>query len=124
MNNIHYKAVYAGLDRFSTPNRVQNIGPENAIPSTLVLLNGFKADLIITAGIAGGYSTKFHTGDIGVCAKNETVPYYDRRMDFGLPCYGAFGIGEYECDVPQSLLDANDIKLARVSFVCLTRSDE
>lgn len=40
-----------------------------------------------------------HTGDIGVCANNETVPYYDRRMDFGLPGYGAFGIDQ----VPQSL---------------------
>lgn len=117
-NNIHYKAVYAGLDRFSAPNRVQNIGPENAILSTLVLLNNFKADLIVSAGIAGGYSTRFHTGEIGVCANNETTPYFDRRTDFGLPGYGAFGYGEYNCaNVPQSLLDANNIKLARVSQI-------
>ena len=117
-NNIHYKAVYAGLDRFSAPSRVQNIGPENAILSTLVLLNGFKADLIVSAGIAGGYSNRFHNGEIGVCANNETTPYFDRRTDFGLPGYGAFGYGEYHCaQVPQSLLDANDIKLARVSLI-------
>jgi hypothetical protein len=117
-NNIHYKAVYAGLDRFSAPNRVQNIGPENAILSTLVLLQGFKADLIVSAGIAGGYSTNFHNGEIGVCANNQTVPYYDRRTDFGLPGYGAFGYGEYNCaEVPQSLLTANNIKLARVSQI-------
>jgi len=115
-NNVHYKAVYAGLDRFSAPNRVQNIGPENAILSTLVLLNGFKADLIVSAGIAGGYSTRFHTGEIGICANNETTPYFDRRTDFGLPGYGAFGYGEYHCaEVPQSLLNANNIKLARVA---------
>jgi hypothetical protein len=116
-NNIHYKAVYAGLDRFSAPNRVQNIGPENAILSSLVLLQNFKADLIVSAGIAGGYSTNFHTGEIGVCANEQTVPYYDRRTDFGLPGYGAFGLGEYKCaDVPQALLTANNLTLARVSL--------
>lgn len=115
-NNVHYKAVYAGLDRFSAPNRVQNIGPENAILSTLVLLNGFKADLIVSAGIAGGYSNKLHTGQIGVCANNETTPYFDRRTDFGLPGYGAFGYGEYHCaEVPQSLLAANNLTLARIA---------
>jgi nucleoside phosphorylase len=115
-NNVHYKAVYAGVDRFSAPNRVQNIGPENAILSTLVLLNQFKADLIVSAGIAGGYSTRFHTGEIGVCANNETTPYYDRRTAFGLPGYGDYGYGEYNCaEIPQSLLTANNLKLARVA---------
>jgi len=121
-NGIRYRAIWAGVDRFSGALAVQNIGPENALLNALVLLNGspltppFFPDVIVSAGTAGGWSQRLHVGDVVVCANDETNPYYDRNFTFGVPGFQAFANGEYQCaDIPTSLLTANGITLGRVA---------
>ncbi|MFA8449287.1 MAG: hypothetical protein ACEPOW_01170 [Bacteroidales bacterium] len=75
-------------------HQVESIGTENAVISTMSVIQELKPDLIINAGTAGGFACR--GGKIGeVYTAKSGVYFHDRRIPLG--DYEKMGLGAFPC---------------------------
>jgi nucleoside phosphorylase len=71
---------------------VDNIGPEPATLNAYVTFRGFRPDLCINAGTAGGFRSR--GGEIGdVYISDRPLKFHDRRIP--IPGFEEYGLGSY-----------------------------
>lgn len=115
-NGIKYKLVTNGRAPWMDPAlNVEMVGETGATVSTLMLLDGFEPDLIVSAGTVGGWSARFNVGDIGACANGNPIPYSDRNISANAG-YLAYGWGNFPCSaiVSERIMDELNIKPALI----------
>lgn len=96
---IFYAGTFHGLKLHLVVNgqdpiyKLDSFGTDAATLSTYLGIRAFSPDLVISAGVAGGFKTRAAIGDVYL--SEDSVRYFDRRVSITSPNYQDYAIGFY-----------------------------
>ncbi len=96
---ISYAASFNGLNVHLVVNgqdpiyQLDSFGTDAATLSTYLGIKAFSPDLVISAGVAGGFKSQAHIGDVYL--SKYSMRYFDRRVSITSPDYQDYAIGFY-----------------------------
>lgn len=96
---ISYAATYSGLDLHLVVNgqdpvyKLDSFGTDAATLSTYLGIKKFSPDLVISAGVSGGFKSRAEIGDVYL--SQDSMRYFDRRVSITSPNYQDYAIGFY-----------------------------
>jgi nucleoside phosphorylase len=73
--------------------KLDSFGTDAATLSTYLGIKAFSPDLVISAGVAGGFKSQAKIGDVYL--STESMRYFDRRVSITSPDYQDYAIGFY-----------------------------
>jgi len=96
---IFYATTFEGLKLHLVVNgqdpvyKLDSFGTDAAGLSTYLGIKTFSPDLVISAGVSGGFKTRAEIGDVYL--SEDSVRYFDRRVSITSPNYQDYAIGFY-----------------------------
>ena len=96
---VFYSTTNSGLDLHLVVNgqdpvyKLDSFGTDAATLSTYLGIKAFSPDLVISAGVAGGFKTRAAIGDVYL--SEDSMRYFDRRVSITSPNYQDYAIGFY-----------------------------
>ena len=96
---ISYATTFKGMKVHLVVNgrdpmyKLDSFGTDAAGLSTYLGIKTFSPDLVISAGVAGGFKTRAAIGDVYL--SEDSVRYFDRRVSITSPNYQDYAIGFY-----------------------------
>lgn len=96
---IFYSTTFSGLNVHLVVNgqdpvyKLDSFGTDAATLSTYLGIKAFSPDLVISAGVAGGFKTQARIGDVYL--SKDSMRYFDRRVSITDPNYQDYAIGFY-----------------------------
>jgi len=96
---IFYATSYSGLNLHLVVNgqdpiyQLDSFGTDAATLSTYLGIKAFSPDLVISAGVAGGFKSQAQIGDVYL--SENSMRYFDRRVSITSPDYQDYAIGFY-----------------------------
>jgi 5'-methylthioadenosine nucleosidase len=96
---IFYETTSGGLKLHLVVNgqdpmyHLDSFGTDAAGLSTYLGIKAFSPDLVISAGVAGGFKSRAAIGDVYL--SQDSVRYFDRRVSITSPNYQDYAIGFY-----------------------------
>ena len=107
---MHYSTTREGMTINLVVNgqdpvyQLDSFGTDAATLSCYLGIKAFSPDLVISAGVAGGFKTQASIGDVYL--SKDSVRYFDRRVSITSPDYQDYAIGFYPV-VDASLMAAD-----------------
>ena len=96
---VFYATTFSGLKVHLVVNgqdpmyNLDSFGTDAATLSTYLGIKAFSPDLVVSAGVAGGFKTRAKIGDVYL--SEDSVRYFDRRVSITSPNYQDYAIGFY-----------------------------
>ena len=96
---VFYSTTNSGLNLHLVVNgqdpvyKLDSFGTDAATLSTYLGIKAFSPDLVISAGVAGGFKTRAAIGDVYL--SGDSMRYFDRRVSITTPNYQDYAIGFY-----------------------------
>jgi 5'-methylthioadenosine nucleosidase len=96
---IFYETTFSDLKLHLVVNgqdpvyHLDSFGTDAAGLSTYLGIKAFSPDLVISAGVAGGFKSRAAIGDVYL--SQDSVRYFDRRVSITSPNYQDYAIGFY-----------------------------
>ena len=96
---IFYSTTHGGLKVHLVVNgqdpmyQLDSFGTDAAGLSTYLGVKAFSPDLVISAGVAGGFKSRAEIGDVYL--SKDSMRYFDRRVSITSPNYQDYAIGFY-----------------------------
>ena len=97
---MHYSTTREGMTINLVVNgqdpvyQLDSFGTDAATLSCYLGIKAFSPDLVISAGVAGGFKTQASIGDVYL--SKDSVRYFDRRVSITTPDYQDYAIGFYK----------------------------
>jgi len=96
---LSWATTFSGLNVHLVVNgqdpvyNLDSFGTDAAGLSTYLGIKAFSPDLVISAGVAGGFKSRAQIGDVYL--SKDSVRYFDRRVSITSPDYQDYAIGFY-----------------------------
>ena len=96
---IYYSTTHLGIKINVVVNgqdpvyKLDSFGTDAATLATYLGIKNFSPDLVVSAGVAGGFKTQAEIGDVYL--SKDSVRYFDRRVSITDPNYQDYAIGFY-----------------------------